>query len=166
MSVAAGMSLDSGLPATAVQLVENIDLAQCGMWCGWDFHRAPFAMTGQFFSYAEVEARVGNKERASQFLEMPRATPRYADWPFKADADAAAADLDAFVGKFAARGPSESVSDLMQDTHVRCDLPRGHRGNHHAKVTGTDLHLARDGHTIRATAWQVEWREDAARSAA
>jgi hypothetical protein len=107
------MSLDSGLPNTAVQLVENIDLAACGMWCGWEFHRAPFAMTGQYFSYAEVEARVGNKDRAREFLDMARATPLYAQWPLHDEAEAAANDLDAFVGKFAARGSSESVSDLM-----------------------------------------------------
>ncbi len=56
-------------------------------------------------------------------------------------------------------------TDLMQHTHITCTLLRGHRGNHRATVTGADLHLARDGHTIRATAWQVEWLDDGSRAA-
>ncbi len=53
-----------------------------------------------------------------------------------------------------------AVTDLMQHTHIRCDKQRGHRGNHHSMVTSGDLHLAKDGHSIRATAWQVEWQDD------
>lgn len=55
-------------------------------------------------------------------------------------------------------------ADLMQHTHVQCDRPRNHTGNHHAMITGNDLHLASDGHTLRALAWQVEWRDDQSRS--
>lgn len=113
MVVAAGMPMDSGWPDTAVELVENVDLSDCSAWCGWELYRAPFAMPGQFLSYAEVEARVGNRDRAQQFLEMARATPRYTQWPLHDEAEAAANDVDAFVAKFAARGSSESVTDLM-----------------------------------------------------
>ncbi|MDX2089834.1 MAG: hypothetical protein SFX73_18405 [Kofleriaceae bacterium] len=113
MVVAASMPLDSGWPDIAVDLVENIDLADCSAWCGWELHRAPFALPGQYFSYAEVEARAGRRERAREFLELTRATPRYADWPLRAEADAALADVDAFIGKFASRGSSENVADLM-----------------------------------------------------
>lgn len=113
MTVAAGLPLDSGWPTTAVELVEKIDLADCGAWCGWQLHRAPFALTGQYFSYAEVEARAGNRDRARDFLELSRATPRYAEWPLHDAAEVAANDVDGFVAKFAARGPSASVTDLM-----------------------------------------------------
>lgn len=113
MVVAAGMPLESGWPEIAADLVENVDLADCSAWCGWELHRAPFALPGQYFSYAEVEARIGHRERAQHFLELARTAPRYQDWPLRGDADAALADLDGFVGKFAARSSSESVTDLM-----------------------------------------------------
>ena len=48
------------------------------------------------------------------------------------------------------RCPAET--DMMRHTHVRCDKPRGHSGNHHASVTLSDVHLAGDGHSIKATA--------------
>ncbi len=113
MVLAAGMSVDSGWPKVATDLVENVDLTDCSQWCDWEVWRAPFALPGQYFSYAEVEARAGRKDQAKRFLEMTRATPRYGEWPLRAAADAAYADLDGFVAKFAARASNQPVTDLM-----------------------------------------------------
>jgi hypothetical protein len=113
MVLAAGMPLDSGWPDIAVDLVENVDPTDCSAWCGWEVFRAPFALPGQYFSYAEVEARAGRRDRAHAFLELTRATPRYDQWPLRDEAEAAFADLDAFIARFSARGPSEAVTDLM-----------------------------------------------------
>lgn len=113
MVLAAGMALDTGWPDVAVQLVEDLDPTDCSQWCDWEVYRAPFALPGQYFSYAEVEARAGRRDQTLAYLEMTRATPRYAAWPLRAEAEAAYADVDAFLARFAARGPSEPVTDLM-----------------------------------------------------
>jgi hypothetical protein len=113
MVLAAGMPLDSGWPDVAVQLVDAVDLDDCGGFCGWAAYRAPYALPGQYFSYAEVEARAGHRERTVEFLELTRAQPRYATWPLREAADQAYADVDAFLGRFAARAPDASVADLM-----------------------------------------------------
>lgn len=113
MGVAAGMPIDSGWPDIAVDLVDGVDMEDCGQWCDWSFHRASFGLAGQYFSYAEVMARVGNRERTLEFLELTRAADHYEQWPVKADADAAYDDVDAFIGKFAERADDESVTDLL-----------------------------------------------------
>ena len=113
MGVAAGLPLDSGWPAFAVDLVNSIDLTDCGQYCGWEFHRAPYADPGQFFSYAEVQARSGHRAKTLEFLELTRASERYDSWPLHDAAEAAYADVDAFMAKFSARGASEPVNDLL-----------------------------------------------------
>lgn len=113
MGVAAGMSLDSGWPAFAVQLVDSVNLADCSQYCDWEVHRAPFATTGQYFSYAEVQARSGHRARTLEFLELARATPRYDAWPLRAAAESAYADVDGFMARFAARTSDKPVTDLM-----------------------------------------------------
>jgi hypothetical protein len=113
MVLAAGMPMASGWPKIAVDLVENVDPDDCADWCGWAAYRAPFALPGQYFSYAEVEARFGNREQTLKFLELTRQTPRYATWPLKSVADAAYADVDAFIAKFKARPEDKSVTDLL-----------------------------------------------------
>ncbi len=113
MGVAAGMSVDSGWPAFAVELVDSVDLDDCGQWCDWELYRAPYATVGQYFSYAEVQARAGHRARTLEFLEMTRASPRYDTWPLRSAAEAAYADVDAFMGQFAARASDQRVNDLL-----------------------------------------------------
>lgn len=52
----------------------------------------------------------------------------------------------------------EATTTIMQHHDIRCDLPAGHQGNHHAHVVGHELYLDKDGHTIKARSWQLEWR--------
>ena len=128
MVLAAGMSLDSGWPRVAADLVEHVDLSDCSQWCGWEVWRAPFALPGQYFSYAEVEARVGHRDQAKAFLELARSTPRYAEWPLRDSSEAAYADIDAFLAKFASRSSSQPVNDLMlsgsKSACMVCHAPR------------------------------------------
>lgn len=119
MGVAAGMPLESGWPAFAVDLVNSVDLGDCSQYCEWEVHRAPYADPGQFFSYAEVQARSGHRAKTVEFLELTRATERYETWPLHDVAEAAYADVDAYLAKFAARGPSERVNDLMQSASTQ-----------------------------------------------
>lgn len=127
MALAAGMPLDSGWPDIAVELVDAIDEDDCSVWCGWEFLRAPYAMEGQFFSYAEVYARVGDLDKTRYWLDKTAASERVSSWPFKAELDAALADTDAFMGKFAARGESEPVTDLLlSGTNGACRMCHDH----------------------------------------
>jgi hypothetical protein len=57
----------------------------------------------------------------------------------------------------AARCPAHTA--IMQHTELRCEKPRDHAGNHRATMHAGDVHLASDGHSIRATGWPVEWQD-------
>lgn len=51
-----------------------------------------------------------------------------------------------------------ATTRLMNYPEIRCDLPAGHAGDHHARIVGHELSLDKDGHTIKARTWQVAWR--------
>lgn len=113
LGIAAGLPLDTGWPDTAVEIVANMDHDACEPWCGWEFLRAPYAMIGQYFLYAETYARVGDVEGARHWLEQAAAQPDADTWPFAPELDAALADTDAFAARFTDRPADETVFDLM-----------------------------------------------------
>jgi hypothetical protein len=113
LGVAVGLSDESGWPATAVDIVEGIDLDDCGVWCEWEFLRAPYARTGQYFLYAETYARVGDLENTALWLDRVAELPGTDTWPFADELAAARADVAAFSAKFTDRGDDEEVFDLM-----------------------------------------------------
>ncbi|UJR81558.1 hypothetical protein [Sandaracinus amylolyticus] len=114
MAVAAAMPRESGWPDIAVEIVDGIaEGISCEPWCGWTFHRAPYTFAGQELSYAEVYARVGDRERARVHLERALAA-RHADtWAQRIEVEALLADLDAWIARFEERGDTMPVSDLM-----------------------------------------------------
>jgi len=112
MGVALAMPVESGWPAVAVDLVEGVDQSDCGDWCDWEFHRAPYGMPGQLLSYAEVYARVGDRANALHYLELTRESRYYDEWQMKAQVEELYADVDAWIGSFAAREDDETVTDL------------------------------------------------------
>jgi hypothetical protein len=127
MGIAAGMPLDTGWPDIAVQLVDDIDEDDCSVWCGWEFLRAPYALEGQYFSYAEVYARVGDRDRTEYWLGKAAASTRADTWPFKSQLDVALGDVDSFMGMFAARGETEPVTDLLiSGTEGACRMCHDH----------------------------------------
>jgi len=112
MGAASGMAIDTGWPDVAVDLVEGIDLDDCGQWCGWEFHRAPWGAPGQLYSYAEVHARAGNRERARYYLGLARQARYYDDWALRDEVEARYADIDPWIEMFAERGEDQGVWDL------------------------------------------------------
>lgn len=127
-TVGAARSLDSGWPQKAAEIADGLEALGCGQFCGWDAHRAPYAGPGGYFTYAEVLARVGNRERARFWLEQALAHERADDWPLRPLAEASLGDLDTFVGKFAERGSDEAVDDLFVTSNENscgiCHAPR------------------------------------------
>ena len=113
MIVAAGLPKSSGWPAVAEQMIDEIDMTDCGQWCGWSFDRAPMALPGQYHSYAEVYARVGRAEDAKRMLEMALAGRNGDSYPWRAELEAGIADIDAYVAPYAERGDDQGVTDLM-----------------------------------------------------
>ena len=75
--------------------------------------RASFGAAGQYFSSAEVYARVGDTEKAREQLELAKASPNYDRWPLRDVVEDALADIDAFTAPFEARGEDEYVTDLL-----------------------------------------------------
>ena len=113
MAVAAGLPLSSGWPAVAERMVDEVDLEDCGRWCGWRFDRAPVAGPGQFHSYAEVYARVGRKDSARQML-VRALEARNADvYPWRGELEAGIADIDAYIAPYAEKGDDAPVTDLL-----------------------------------------------------
>jgi hypothetical protein len=113
MGVTSGMALDTGWPDIAVNLVAGIDLDDCGLWCGWEFHRAPWGMPGQSYSYAEVYARVGDREKTLQFLQLTRQSRYYDEWILEPKVEEQIADVDEWIASFATRGSDSDVFDLQ-----------------------------------------------------
>lgn len=114
MAVLAGFPMETGMPDIAVEMVENFDPSSaCGDLCEWEFLRAEFGAAGQYFSSAEVFARVGDADGAREQLELARASDHYDQWPLKEVVEEALADIDSFIEPFAERGDDEYVTDLL-----------------------------------------------------
>lgn len=114
MAVLAGFPMETGMPDIAAEMVDRfVPEEACGELCEWEFYRAEFGAAGQYFSSAEVYARVGNAEGAREQLELARAADHYDRWPLKPVVEDALADIDSFIEPFAARGDDEYVTDLL-----------------------------------------------------
>ena len=114
MAVLAGFPKETGFPDIAAEMVDRfVPEEACGDLCDWEFLRASFGAAGQYFSSAEVYARVGDTEKAREQLELAKASPNYDRWPLRDVVEDALADIDAFTAPFEARGEDEYVTDLL-----------------------------------------------------
>ncbi|HEY2516067.1 MAG TPA: hypothetical protein VGI39_34585 [Polyangiaceae bacterium] len=107
-----GFPLSTNVPQTTVSY---LDQWQCSgvAWCTDNTSHAPFARPGLSYHFAEAYARVGDRTRASSYLEQAVASPDYVSWPYRSVVEAARADLDGFLGKFSKLGSDGSAFDTV-----------------------------------------------------
>lgn len=105
IGAAAGASMASGWPDVAVDAIdETLERCQTQDCSLGPIPHVPWATVGTDFTYAEIMARVGERERAHHFLVAATERPGFDDWPYRFYVDDALADLDGFVDAFAALG--------------------------------------------------------------
>jgi len=102
-----GFPLATGLPQKAVELLERW---RCDTdWCAHNTKRAPFSQPGLAFHFADAYARVGNVEKTQYYLERSLAADGAGEWPYRAKASEALADVSKFVRRY---------TDLGNDKHA------------------------------------------------
>lgn len=106
-----GFPLDTGVPQRTIAFLDKWECKGVS-WCTENSAHAPFARPGLGFHFAEAYARVGNKEKARQYLDAALHAPGAERWPYRSVAQAAADNLDGFLKKFADLGQSGSAFDI------------------------------------------------------
>ncbi|MCU0676436.1 MAG: hypothetical protein MUE69_27045 [Myxococcota bacterium] len=118
MGTAMALPLDTGYPQEMARRVEEFDCASFD-WCMRATSRVPFQQAGIELLFAEIHARVGDRELARVHLERSLSAPRAEHWPYRFVAEEKLADLDGWLATFAARGESESVLDITENNGRR-----------------------------------------------
>jgi hypothetical protein len=118
MGTAMALPLDTGYPQEMARRVEQFDCASFD-WCSRTTSRVPFQQAGIELLFAEIHARVGDRELARIHLERSLNAPRAEHWPYRFIAEEKLADLDGWLATFAARGESESVLDITENNGRR-----------------------------------------------
>jgi hypothetical protein len=106
-----GFPMSSGVPQRTVAL---LDAWTCSgvPWCSANTAHAPWARPGLSYHFAEAYARVGDRAKTKQYLDQALSSPGADAWPYRHVAADAAADVDAFLDKFAKLGPDGSAFDI------------------------------------------------------
>lgn len=106
-----GFPLSTGVPQKTVAL---LDVWTCSgvAWCTANTAHAPWARPGLSYHFAEAYARVGNREKAKHYLDEALSAPGADVWPYRHVAADAAANMDAFLGKFSSLGNDGSAFDI------------------------------------------------------
>jgi hypothetical protein len=107
-----GFPLSSGVPQTTASLLDRWSCSGV-VWCTANTAHAPFARPGLGYHFAEAYARIGDRAKATAFLDEAAAAPDYDAWPYRGVVDAARGDVDGFLAKFASLGQDGSAFDVV-----------------------------------------------------
>lgn len=118
MGVTMALPLETGYPQEMARRVEEFDCATHD-WCERATAKVPFQQAGIELLFAEIHARVGDRELARVHLERSLNAPRAEHWPYRFVAEEKLADLNGWLATFAARGESESVLDITENNGRR-----------------------------------------------
>lgn len=129
---AAGLPLDSGWPAQAREALDEYEALCPNHECATTTSRAPFAVPGSDWVFADVFARLGDRERAAALYDRAIAFPGTGDWPARDGLVAERAALDERMADYAAAGDDQSVFLSMSSNGafacVMCHQPASSRG--------------------------------------
>jgi hypothetical protein len=110
--VLSGFPLETGLPAKAIELVERWS---CDTdWCMHNTDKAPFSQPGLLYQFADLYARVGDRAATQDYLERALAADGADVWPFRNEVEERLADLDGYLGIYAALGEKDhAIFDVV-----------------------------------------------------
>ncbi len=107
-----GLPLSSGIPQQTFEMVKTWK-CEGVTWCTENTWKAPYARPGLEYHFGEIYARMGDKDTALAFFEKALAAPGGDDWPWRTMAADNIANIDAFLGKFAALGQDGSAFNMV-----------------------------------------------------
>lgn len=129
---AAGLPIDSGWPAAARTALDEYEAICPNHECATTTSRAPFAVPGSDWVFADVYARLGDRDRALALYDRALAWPDVDQWPARDGLAAERAALDERMAAYAAAGDDESVFMSMSSNGpfacVMCHQPASSRG--------------------------------------
>lgn len=106
-----GFPMSTGVPQKTIALLD-VWTCEGPDFCKKNTSHSPWARPGLAFHFAEAYARVGNREKAKDYLERALAAEGADKWPYRYVAAEAANDLDGFIKKFADRGEDKGAFDI------------------------------------------------------
>ncbi len=107
-----GFPMSTGVPARTASFLDRWRCAGV-VWCDANTEHAPYARPGLGYHFAEAYARVGDADKARRYLAEALSAPGTDTWPYKYIAERAAADVGAFVKRFADLGADGSAFDVV-----------------------------------------------------
>lgn len=121
-----GFPMDSGLPQRAVAMLEAWECTED--WCARNTERAPFSQPGLHVHFADAHARVGDRVKAREHLEMALAAEDADLWPYRDWVETRLADLDGYLRPFEEAGEAGSAVALVYaNSPAGCTLCHGVR---------------------------------------
>ncbi len=132
VTTAAGLPLDSGWPQRAATFMERYE-ASCGNdECGGPSDRAPFALHGTDWVWADTYARIGNRAKALEFFDRALARADADRWPVQAMVQQKRDGIDELMATYAAFGddgvPMMDMAANGRAACVMCHQPAESRG--------------------------------------
>lgn len=103
-----GLPLSSGYPQKTFELVKSWK-CEGAPWCTTNTWKAAYARPGLGYHFAEIYARMGDKETALAFFDEALSAPGADTWPYRSMAEDNVANIDAYMDKFAALGQDGSA---------------------------------------------------------
>ncbi|MCB9615841.1 MAG: hypothetical protein H6721_28035 [Sandaracinus sp.] len=129
---AAGLPMDSGWPDEARDALDEYEAICPDHECATTTSRAPFAVPGSDWVFADIYARLGNRERALELYERAIAWPGTENWPAREGLIAERDALDARMAHYAEAEDDEAVFMEMSSNGafacVMCHQPAASRG--------------------------------------
>jgi hypothetical protein len=107
-----GLPLSTGYPQKTFELVKSWK-CEGAPWCTANTWKAPFARPGLGYHFAEIYARMGDKMTALSFFDQALKAPDADKWPYRSMAEDNVANIDAYMGKFAALGQDGSGFNIV-----------------------------------------------------
>jgi tetratricopeptide (TPR) repeat protein len=129
---AAGLPLESGWPEQAREALDEYEALCPNHECATTTSRAPFAVPGSDWVFADVYARLGDRERAIALYDRALAYPGTENWPARDGLLAERAALDERMADYAEAGETQSPFMAMSSNGpfacVMCHQPASSRG--------------------------------------
>lgn len=121
-----GFPLSTDIPQKTIATLDAFECPHAIDFCKGNTQHAPFARPGLHFHFAEAYARMNQREKAQEHLLLAKASPGFAEWPYKHLVEKPLADLDSYMDYWSGFGPEESlVNKVYANQNFGCVMCHG-----------------------------------------